>query len=140
MSRWLLFAGLAAVVALTAGREDRSLFDDCRAYPVVKSFTANTKTNDSCTFKLPFFQCGGYCLTTAEINSKGVRRQPDGMYEIIPKVDCECCEPIKPKKEFLPAGTIDCENSELKWDKDFTLTVFDQCICRRCRSPAVVSQ
>lgn len=142
MSRWLLFAGLAAVASLTAGRDPPPrLYGDCRAYPVMKSFTANRITsNDSCTFRLPSFQCGGYCETTAEINSRGVDLKEDGMYELMPMADCKCCEPIKPRKKVLRAGTIPCDGNGLTWDKDFTLTIIKECTCRRCRPSSVLPE
>ena len=144
MLRWLSFASLAAIVVLTlAAKEDRALFGDCRAYPIVKSFTMNRITsNDSCTFGLPTFQCGGFCETTAELTPRPrVVLHSDGMYELIPRVNCKCCEPVEStmKTVLFPAGTISCEGSGLKWDKKLILHRIHDCTCRKCRSSLTVS-
>ena len=141
MARWILFAGLSAVVALIVAHEDRSYLGDCRAYPIMKSFTVDRITsNDSCTFSLPSFQCGGFCETKAEINSRGVIRQPNGMYELVPRANCKCCEPIPSTMEekTIPAGTLPCEGSELRWDKKIIVHSIGNCTCRKCRSSSVV--
>ena len=136
MLRWVPFAA-AAIFALTTlggAREDRSLFNTCHLYPIVKTFTVRRiANNDSCIIQIPSFQCGGYCETETLFMKS---HEENGMYELRPKSNgCKCCEGVNVTKVTLAPNTFDCRGSKnLKYDREVELQSIGGCTCLRCRS------
>lgn len=143
---WPLLAILAVIVAfVVAATPDREFHGSCRYYGIYKTFSMKRSTsNDTCTFKIPSFQCGGYCKTETSLTPKVKYSEihNNGKYEVIAQEECKCCVPKKSKLQRLtiPAGTLPCqENSTLSWDKDVVIDSIGECTCQTCRSSVIVT-
>ena len=147
---WLSLAILATVLLLTAAggkdRFDRLIHGTCRTYPVLRTFTMTRYTskdmsNNTCTFSLPSFQCGGFCESYEQ--TKGVVKIGD-VFEMQMDKKCRCCEPIASGiiNVTIPANTLDCEeNPGVKWDEEVVYQsvkgVSRYCTCRTCSSSVI---
>ena len=141
MLRWVPFACLAAIFILTTlggAREDRALFGTCHQYPVNKTFIMRRLAdNNSCTFKIPTFQCGGYCETET-LFMKSELNEETGMYELVSKSNgCKCCEGVFTRRVPIPPNTLECEESKNIFYDGAISVLHDGiggCSCRRCRA------
>ena len=145
---WLSLAIIATVLFTAADGKDklsRSIHGTCRTYAITRSFTMTRSTsNDTCTFNLESFQCGGFCKTYEK--PKRVAKRGD-VYELrLHKKKCRCCEPIASEiiNITIPANTLDCEeNPGVKWDEEVVyLSMKGEadrgCTCRACSYPVIL--
>ena len=147
---WLSLAILATVLLFTAAggkdRPSRLIHGTCRTYAITRTFTMTRSTsNDTCTFSLPAFQCGGFCDSESTYEQQKKKLKQDGdVYQLRDWDEkCRCCEPIASGTVniTIPANTLDCEeNPDLKWDEEIvykSVKWFDEvesfCTCRTCR-------
>ena len=149
---WLSLAILATVLLFTAAggknKPSRLIHGTCRAYAITRSFTmtrstSNDTSNNTCTFSLPAFQCGGFCETFEQ--PKRVDKKGD-VFELQMDEKCRCCEPIASGifNVTIPANTLDCEeNPGVKWDEEVVYRSVKgeaerYCTCRNCRSSNIL--
>ena len=147
---WLSLTIIATVLLFTAadGKErlSRLIHGSCRAYAITRKYTmtrstSNDTSNNTCTFNIPAFQCGGFC-ETYEQPKKVV--QIGDVFELQQwERKCRCCEPIGSAilNVTIPANHVllTCEeNPVMRWDEEvFYQSVKGEaekfCTCRTCR-------
>ena len=95
-------------------------------------------SNDTCTFQVAAFQCGGFCETYAQATAGFMNAY--GVYELKFEERCKCCEALKSGivEIRVPPNIFECQgNPGVKWDKEIVyksvLPSQSSCACGNCK-------